>query len=103
MRGQNDLPSYQLPALGRRHVHSAMRTEPANVPTAQQSLAPTNSRAMMVINRFVQAVRTEMPVMARRESDTPEPVLDWSNTPNARAEKAKTMNRGGCGVRRECL
>jgi hypothetical protein len=87
MRGQNDSPTYQLPTLGRRHIHPAMMTELANVPTAEQDLAFTNSRAMMDADRFGHAMRTEFPVMQRRENDTPEPVVDRTLTATARAEK----------------
>jgi hypothetical protein len=87
MRGQNDSPTYQLPTLGRRHIHPAMMTELANVPTAEQDLAFTNSRAMMDVDRFGHAVRTEFPVMQRCENDTPEPVVDRTLTATTRAEK----------------
>jgi hypothetical protein len=87
MRGQNDSPTYQLPTLGRRHIHPAMMTELANVPTAEQDLAFTNSRAMMDADRFGHAMRTGFPVMQRRENDTPEPVVDRTLTATARAEK----------------
>jgi hypothetical protein len=54
MRGQSDSPSYQMAALGRRYIHPAMMMELANVPTARQDLASTNSRAMMHVDRFGQ-------------------------------------------------
>jgi hypothetical protein len=36
MRDQSDSPSYQMAALGRRHIYPAMMMELANVPTARQ-------------------------------------------------------------------
>jgi hypothetical protein len=89
MRGQNDTSAYQKHSLGRRHIHPPLTTEWANVPTADQNLVSTNSRAMMDTDRFAHAIRTAMPVLPQQTGDTLETVADRSLTPNSKAKKTE--------------
>lgn len=74
--------------MGRKHVHPPLNTDLANVPTGDQNLAYTNSRAMMDLDSLGAGFRAGVPVLPVKGGDAVKEV-DRRLTPNSRSKKVE--------------